>query len=645
MGNYEQLKQAVSDVIKTNGNQEITGEIMQNALLSIISTVGGNATFAGIATPDTNPGTPDQNVFYIAAKDGIYVNFNNTKLYNNIVVFSNKNGNWETLYCDIPNISSINNISKSILTIDNVYIPLIIKSKNRLYTYIFTANNVDNVTNITINNTEDFEIILGTGNQPDLSDEVFLDDWTNIINPSTINTYNYWRITVRRKDGGNLNLGDVLLYADNTIAKNKQDIAQNKQDIAGLENVSLPLLVKSNISVYTPIFSREASNNINEAIVSDDTTFEIILGAGNQPDLSDEVFLDDWTNKLDLTHNTYLYYRITVRRKDLGNLQPQDVKVLIGYVIHSNSIKNIYNAIAQNTQNIAQNTQNIAQNTQDITVLGNLLIDNVNISMPKTEKILLTGASFATANGSDSGWEPEINGYNRWFENACNIMGINGINHAIGGQSIINTANMMLDAGEDKPHGTLFMNNGSDVFDDVYVFVIMHVHNQDVNYIGNKTLEDYKSQGINGYAEAYDYVIKQYMKWCLDAKDDSQSKYYGVQYGKPFQMLLCTHWHDARTIFNNSVRKLCKKTGISLCRFDDKVGFSKNYPNPSGLQESCYHSWSPDGSIAGSVEVIDGVTYGWHMEKPKYTSLEEYTLPYIQRKISSIFRDCFTIEE
>ena len=62
MGNYEQLKQAVSDVIKTNGNQEITGAILQNTLLNIISTVGNNATFAGIATPDTNPSTPDEKI-------------------------------------------------------------------------------------------------------------------------------------------------------------------------------------------------------------------------------------------------------------------------------------------------------------------------------------------------------------------------------------------------------------------------------------------------------------------------------------------------------------------------------------------------------------------------------------------------------
>jgi hypothetical protein len=94
MGNYEQLKQAVADVIKTNGNQEITGAIMRNALLSIISTVGGNATFAGIATPTTNPGTPDQNVFYLAAQPGVYSNFGSVELTDQVLIFTNKNGSW-----------------------------------------------------------------------------------------------------------------------------------------------------------------------------------------------------------------------------------------------------------------------------------------------------------------------------------------------------------------------------------------------------------------------------------------------------------------------------------------------------------------------------------------------------------------------
>lgn len=94
MGNYEKLKQAVSNIIKTNGNQEITGEIMQNTLLSIISTFGNDATFAGIAVPETNPGTPDQNVFYIASQPGNYSNFGSIKLVDQVLILTNKNGYW-----------------------------------------------------------------------------------------------------------------------------------------------------------------------------------------------------------------------------------------------------------------------------------------------------------------------------------------------------------------------------------------------------------------------------------------------------------------------------------------------------------------------------------------------------------------------
>lgn len=63
MGNYEQLKASIAAVIKANGMQEITGNVLQATLLSLVSNIGDNATFAGIATPDTNPGTPDQNIF------------------------------------------------------------------------------------------------------------------------------------------------------------------------------------------------------------------------------------------------------------------------------------------------------------------------------------------------------------------------------------------------------------------------------------------------------------------------------------------------------------------------------------------------------------------------------------------------------
>ena len=95
MGNYEELKAAVASVIKTNGNQEITGQVLQNTLTTLISQVGANATFAGIATPDTAPGTPDQNVFYLATKPSTYVNFNSLIVNpGEIAIFSITGNSW-----------------------------------------------------------------------------------------------------------------------------------------------------------------------------------------------------------------------------------------------------------------------------------------------------------------------------------------------------------------------------------------------------------------------------------------------------------------------------------------------------------------------------------------------------------------------
>ena len=41
----------------------------------IFNSISKNATFAGIATPTTNPGTPDGPVFYFASQAGTYSNF------------------------------------------------------------------------------------------------------------------------------------------------------------------------------------------------------------------------------------------------------------------------------------------------------------------------------------------------------------------------------------------------------------------------------------------------------------------------------------------------------------------------------------------------------------------------------------------
>ena len=74
MANYSSLKSAVTSVIKTNGNKEITGTLLQQSLLAIIDSIGFGYQFIGIATPATVPGTPDQRVFYVGSP-GTYPNF------------------------------------------------------------------------------------------------------------------------------------------------------------------------------------------------------------------------------------------------------------------------------------------------------------------------------------------------------------------------------------------------------------------------------------------------------------------------------------------------------------------------------------------------------------------------------------------
>lgn len=95
MTNWTKLKKAIADVIKTNGNQEITGAIMQHTLISIVDNLGDNAQFGGVAVPSTVPADTDGSLFYLAATQGTYPNFNNIEVdASEMAVFTNTAGTW-----------------------------------------------------------------------------------------------------------------------------------------------------------------------------------------------------------------------------------------------------------------------------------------------------------------------------------------------------------------------------------------------------------------------------------------------------------------------------------------------------------------------------------------------------------------------
>lgn len=218
--------------------------------------------------------------------------------------------------------------------------------------------------------------------------------------------------------------------------------------------------------------------------------------------------------------------------------------------------------------------------------------------------ILLSGASFATAS-------------NRWFEMGCEQLGADPVNRAKGGESIVDAAQRMYE-------GALY---SAEELEDIDIFVIMQVHDQDVFHDTKGVLrENYEEYSFplarDNYVGAFDYVLKKYMDDCFRLREDSTSRYYGSLCGKPAVILLCTHWHDGRQLYNRTIRLLAEKWGLPVVEFDRYVGFSRHQLHPSTKGQS---------SVIYSVDtqIIDGQTFGWHPQRGDNA--------YIQRRMAAIF--------
>lgn len=94
MANYANLKSDIAGVIRTNNNEEITGDILQEQLFNMVGELGAGYQYMGIAIPTTNPGSPDANVFYIASTAGTYTNFGGAVVADGEVAVLKYNGTW-----------------------------------------------------------------------------------------------------------------------------------------------------------------------------------------------------------------------------------------------------------------------------------------------------------------------------------------------------------------------------------------------------------------------------------------------------------------------------------------------------------------------------------------------------------------------
>ncbi len=115
MANYTILKAAIAAAIRENGNNEITGTLLQQQLLAMVNSLGNGYQYAGIATPATNPGTPDQNVFYLASTAGTYTNFNGLVLVDGEVAILKYNGAWSKDSTGVASLEIVNQLDHEMI--------------------------------------------------------------------------------------------------------------------------------------------------------------------------------------------------------------------------------------------------------------------------------------------------------------------------------------------------------------------------------------------------------------------------------------------------------------------------------------------------------------------------------------------------
>ena len=119
MSNYNSLKSTIDANIKQNGNQEITGQILNSVLNAMVTTLGTGYQFAGVVTIATNPGTPDAKVFYIANGKGTYEKFGGLEVTEDDVVVLYWDSAWHKVATGIASQEKLSELETNVGILSN----------------------------------------------------------------------------------------------------------------------------------------------------------------------------------------------------------------------------------------------------------------------------------------------------------------------------------------------------------------------------------------------------------------------------------------------------------------------------------------------------------------------------------------------
>lgn len=103
MARYNTLKAAIADAIKTNGQQQITGQSLQTQLLNMVTALGKYfQSFGGLATPAGSFSAGDESVTFLAVEAGTYTNFGGAVLDGKTLHILAYDGDWADVDTLIP---------------------------------------------------------------------------------------------------------------------------------------------------------------------------------------------------------------------------------------------------------------------------------------------------------------------------------------------------------------------------------------------------------------------------------------------------------------------------------------------------------------------------------------------------------------
>lgn len=224
MANYSNIRNKIISDIKPNNNQEITGQIMQDTLLQMVSLLqDGGYLFKGGATTTTNPIVGDSNVFYLASVKGTYANFGGLQVNDNELAALVYNGSWSKISIDnkIAHLKDIWNVE---------YLPV-------LFLRVEFSN--DTIAKISIDDviTTDFEAFIDDF----INKTAFIFAYNSVNGSSEVNEF-LSPVSVRKTEAG-----DSVEFIFDGINRNRYRVVVNYKDLS-IQNQARQLIFLPNVS-------------------------------------------------------------------------------------------------------------------------------------------------------------------------------------------------------------------------------------------------------------------------------------------------------------------------------------------------------------------------------------------------------------